>query len=113
MATAGDLPPLGLGAVVEVKADRSFVTTMASVGEDAVIVQSIIDLAHNLSLDVVAEGVEDEATMDLLVEYGCDTAQGYYFSRPVPADELAQWLETSSFGVPRRLSTRPLVGAST
>ena len=99
--------------VVEVKADRSFVTTMASVGEDAVIVQSIIDLAHNLSLDVVAEGVEDEATMDLLVEYGCDTAQGYYFSRPVPADELAQWLETSSFGVPRRLSTRPLVGAST
>ena len=99
--------------VVEIKADRSFVTTMASVGEDAVIVQSIIDLAHNLSVDVVAEGVEDEATMDLLVEYGCDTAQGYYFSRPVPADELAQWLETSSFGVPRRLSTRPLVGAST
>ena len=89
------------------------VTTLVSVEEDAVIVQSIVDLAHNLSVDVVAEGVEDEATMDRLIEYGCDAAQGYYFSRPVPADELAQWLETSSFGLPRRLSTQPLVGAST
>ena len=60
--------------------------------------RSIIDLAHNLSLSVVAEGVEDEETMDMLVEYGCDTAQGYYFSRPLPADQLVHWLETSEFG---------------
>ena len=71
--------------------------------EDAVIVRSIIDLAHNLSLNVVAEGVEDEETMNLLIEYGCDAAQGYYFSRPVPKAELAKWLETSPFGVPRRM----------
>jgi EAL domain-containing protein (putative c-di-GMP-specific phosphodiesterase class I) len=79
---------------------------LSSVAEDAVIVRSIIDLAHNLSLDVVAEGVEDEETMKMLIGFGCDTAQGYYFSRPVPKDDLAQWLETSPYGVPRRM-TRP------
>lgn len=89
--------------VVEIKADRSFVTTMASVADDAVFVRSIIDLAHNLSVEVVAEGVEDEATLNLLTDYGCDAAQGYYFSRALPGDELAQWLEASSFGSPRRL----------
>ena len=43
--------------------------------------------------------------MDLLNEYGCDEAQGYYFSRPLPGEDLLEWLETSSFGVPRRLDT--------
>ena len=62
--------------VVEIKADISFVMTMSSVKEDAVIVRSIIDLAHNLGVKVVAEGVEDRATMDLLNEYGCDEAPG-------------------------------------
>jgi diguanylate cyclase (GGDEF)-like protein/PAS domain S-box-containing protein len=87
--------------VVEIKADRSFVTKLGNTPDDAVIVRSIIDLAHNLSLSVVAEGVEDEATMNTLVEYGCDAAQGYYFSRPLPADQLVQWLETSDFGIAR------------
>lgn len=87
--------------VVEIKADRSFVTTMCSVKDDAIIVRSIIDLAHNLGLKVVAEGVEDRATMNLLNEYGCDEAQGYYFSRLVPGDHLLHWLETSAFGLPR------------
>ena len=99
--------------VVEIKADRSFVSTLASVKDDATIVKSTIDLAHNLSVDVVAEGVEDEATLDRLVEFGCDTAQGYFFSRPLPSGELAQWLETSPFGLPRRLNTaQPLLSAS-
>jgi diguanylate cyclase (GGDEF)-like protein/PAS domain S-box-containing protein len=89
--------------VVEIKADKSFVTMLSSVAEDAVIVRSIIDLAHNLSLDVVAEGVEDEDTMKMLIGFGCDAAQGYYFSRPVPKDDLAEWLETSPHGVPRRM----------
>jgi len=89
--------------VVEIKADRSFVMTMCSVKDDAVIVRSIIDLAHNLGVKVVAEGVEDRATMDLLNEYGCDEAQGYYFSRPLPGEELLKWLASSSFGLPRRL----------
>jgi diguanylate cyclase (GGDEF)-like protein/PAS domain S-box-containing protein len=97
--------------VVEIKADRSFVMTMCSVKDDAVIVRSIIDLAHNLGLKVVAEGVEDKATMDLLNEYGCDEAQGYYFSRPVPGEDLSRWLETSSFGVPRRLDVSTASGS--
>ena len=55
-------------------------------------------------MKVVAEGVEDEATMSLLIEYGCDEAQGYHFSRPVAGDEaLGRWLETSPFGSPRLL----------
>ncbi len=87
--------------VVEIKADRSFVTTLGTTPEDAVIVHSIVDLAHNLSLSVVAEGVEDAETMEMLVGWGCDAAQGYYFSRPLPADELVQWLETSDFGIAR------------
>jgi predicted signal transduction protein with EAL and GGDEF domain len=90
--------------VVEVKADRSFVMTMAAVESDAVIVRSIVDLAHNLSVKVVAEGVEDEETMNMLIDYGCDQAQGYHFARPMPGPELADWLQTSPHGLPRRLS---------
>lgn len=89
--------------VVEVKADRSFVTTMSAVNDDAVIVRSIIDLAHNLGLTVVAEGVENEKTLDMLVEYGCDAAQGFYFSRPIPGADVIAWLEGSTSWVPRRL----------
>ena len=59
------------------------------------IVRSTIDLAHNLGLTVVAEGVEDEPRLDMLIEYGCDSAQGYYFSRPCPADELTTWLSVA------------------
>jgi len=93
--------------VAEIKADKSFVTTLASVEDDAVIVRSIIDLAHNLGVEVVAEGVEDEETMNLLIDYGCDAAQGYFFSRPVPGGELTGWLESSSFGLARRLAATP------
>lgn len=89
--------------VVEIKADRSFVTSMSSSEEDAVFVRSIIDLAHNLNMRVVAEGVEDASTMDLLIDFGCDEAQGYYFSRPIPGEEIVGWLEGSSFGSSRRL----------
>jgi EAL domain-containing protein (putative c-di-GMP-specific phosphodiesterase class I) len=87
--------------VVEIKADRSFVTNLVTNPDDAVIVRSIVDLAHNLSLNVVAEGVEDKKTMDILIEDGCDAAQGFYFSRPLPADQLVHWLETSEFGPAR------------
>ncbi len=88
--------------VSEIKADRSFVTTMASAADNAVIVRAIIDLAHNLSRTVVAEGVEDEATMEMLIASGCDTAQGYYFTRPLSADDLVRWLESSPFGLQHR-----------
>ncbi|HEY4098556.1 MAG TPA: EAL domain-containing protein, partial [Baekduia sp.] len=56
------------------------------------------DLAHNLGLTVVAEGVEDEDALSMLVEYGCDVAQGYFFSRPQPADALTAWLADSAYG---------------
>jgi EAL domain-containing protein (putative c-di-GMP-specific phosphodiesterase class I) len=72
---------------------------LASEPSDAVIVRSTIDLAHNLGMNVVAEGVEDKATLDMLVEYGCDSAQGYFFSPPCPADEVTAWLADSPFGV--------------
>jgi EAL domain-containing protein (putative c-di-GMP-specific phosphodiesterase class I) len=61
-------------------------------------VGSTIALAHDLGLSVVAEGVEDEVALDMLVGYGCDTAQGYFFSRPCAAEELTEWLTKSPFG---------------
>ncbi len=84
--------------VDEIKIDRSFVTNLPTASGDAMIVRSTIDLAHNLGLSVVAEGIEDEATLDILVEDGCDFAQGYFFSRPLPADKLTAWLADSPFG---------------
>ena len=78
--------------VNEIKIDRSFVMNMADSDNDAVIVRSTIDLARNLGLQVVAEGVETEQAWDQLSELGCTLAQGYYLSRPVPAAELTEWL---------------------
>ena len=72
----------------EVKIDRSFVAGMADDDNDAVIVRSTIDLARNLGLRVVAEGVETAEVMDALRELRCDVAQGYHISRPLPAGEL-------------------------
>ena len=59
---------------------------------DDVIVQSTIDLAHNLGLTVVAEGVQDEQTLDRLKELGCDTAQGDYLSAPLDGAGVLQWI---------------------
>ena len=78
--------------VAELKIDKSFVGTMARDEGDATIVRSTIGLAHDLGLSVVAEGVEDQATWDLLGLLGCDVAQGYYLSQPTPASEFVQWL---------------------
>jgi diguanylate cyclase len=78
--------------VHELKIDRSFVTSMLTVpGHDA-IVRSTIDLAQNLQLRVVAEGVEDQATWKRLGQLGCDAGQGYFLSPPLRASELATWL---------------------
>jgi EAL domain-containing protein (putative c-di-GMP-specific phosphodiesterase class I) len=74
------------------KIDRSFVSDMGADMESAVIVQSTISLAHNLGLSVVAEGVEDEEVLGMLAEMGCDLAQGFFFSRPIPAPECAEWI---------------------
>ena len=74
--------------VNEIKIDRAFVKDMRHDKDDEVIVRSTIDLAHNLGLMVVAEGVEDVETLNLLTELNCDLAQGFYFGRPFPAERL-------------------------
>jgi EAL domain-containing protein (putative c-di-GMP-specific phosphodiesterase class I) len=79
--------------VSEVKIDKSFVLRMATDPNDATIVQSIVELGHNLNLSVVAEGIEDQVSWDRLRAMSCDIAQGYYLSRPVPAREVTAWLD--------------------
>ncbi|MDY6920006.1 MAG: EAL domain-containing protein [Pseudomonadota bacterium] len=78
--------------VNEIKIDRSFVTDMARNSEDQVLVHTTLTMGHNLSLDVVAEGIEDEETLLALKAMGCDLAQGYYIARPMPAAEFVTWL---------------------
>ncbi|MNQ51223.1 Cyclic di-GMP phosphodiesterase Gmr [compost metagenome] len=81
--------------VDSLKIDQSFVTRMTSNDGSAQIVRSIIELAHNLDLTVVAEGVEDQLTFNQLGQYGCDIAQGYKISQPIPAEQFRDW-ETRS-----------------
>jgi diguanylate cyclase (GGDEF)-like protein len=77
----------------ELKIDRSFVTGMCQSPREEAIVRSTVDLARNLNLHVVAEGIETREVWDRLAELGCDTAQGYLLSRPLPPEELTAWLQ--------------------
>jgi diguanylate cyclase (GGDEF)-like protein len=79
--------------VSEIKIDQSFVREMARSVDSEIIVRSTIELAHNLGLLVVAEGVEEKETLDLLKNLGCDIAQGYLISRPLPADEFEEFMK--------------------
>ena len=79
---------LGKLAVGEVKLDRSFLATLGDDPNTGRLIEATIDLAHALGLHVVAEGVEEEATLNTLATLGCDLAQGYYIARPAPASEL-------------------------
>ncbi len=80
--------------VRQIKIDRSFVGGLATGDkEDEVIVRSTIELAHGLGLEVVAEGVESAEVLERLVALGCDYAQGYWFSPPLPGDEFVRWLD--------------------
>jgi len=81
--------------VHELKIDKSFVIGMSADASDALIVRSTIDLAHNMGLSVVAEGVEDDATLDRLRSMGCDMVQGYLLSRPMGVAETAVWMRAS------------------
>jgi len=83
--------------VDELKIDKSFVLGMARDETDAAIVRSTIELGHSLGLRVVAEGVEDAESRDLLVGLGCDAAQGYHLGYPLPAADLGRWLATSPY----------------
>ncbi|ONF43513.1 diguanylate cyclase [Marinobacter lutaoensis] len=78
----------------EIKIDRSLIADLATQPEDRVIVQNTIDMCHSLGYQVVAEGVEDEATAEILRSMGCDMIQGYLLTPPRPLDELLAWLST-------------------
>jgi diguanylate cyclase len=81
--------------VDEVKIDRSFVMNMLRDANDAMIVRSIIDLAHNMNRTVVAEGVESKKILDALAALSCDVAQGYFFSKPLSVADFQSWLNTA------------------
>jgi diguanylate cyclase (GGDEF)-like protein len=80
--------------VSEVKIDKAFVSPMADDPAAANIVRSVIDLGHGLGLRIVAEGVEDQRTLDHLAAIDCDYAQGYYLSKPLVGPEITHWLRT-------------------
>jgi len=87
----------------ELKIDKSFVIEMDESKEAQTIIKAITDLAHNLGLSVCAEGVENENTFHHLDEFGCDFAQGYFISCPVPPDQIPEWFagwhgRTQQFG---------------
>ena len=81
-----------------IKVDKSFVMDMVSDESDTAIVKCAIAFGHNLGLKVVAEGVENRETWNRLAALGCDSAQGYYMSRPISPAELPRWLSTSPWG---------------
>lgn len=90
--------------VQAIKIDRSFVAQMVKDESDAAIVSSSIELAHHLGLEAIADGVDDEAVLNRLRARGCNAAQGLYLSRPLPADELMQWLRKSAWSPASRLA---------
>jgi diguanylate cyclase (GGDEF)-like protein len=94
--------------VSKIKIDKSFVMGMATDENDAAIVRSTIELARTLGLQVVAEGVESERAWLMLGQFGCHAAQGYYLSRPVPAEALETWL--TQRGQPVCSPSAPLPG---
>ena len=99
----------------QLEIDRFFVADMADMADmadnadDAAIVGAIVLLGRSLGLELVAEGVETRRQASMLREMGCDTLQGYYFSRPVPADEIAALLGGDPFSLEARHSTRSMV----
>jgi diguanylate cyclase (GGDEF)-like protein len=81
--------------VQELKLDRSFIASLLTDPRTAAVVRSTLDLAHQLGLESVAEGIEDPEALGLLADWGCDVAQGYYIAKPMSADHLERWLTES------------------
>ena len=99
--------------VSELKIDRSFVMTMTEDPGNALIVQSVIDLGHNLGLTLVAEGVETEQVLTALAGLGCDVAQGYHLCRPIPAAAFDTWCAERTSTVLDPARTMPQAPLST
>ncbi|WP_449446226.1 putative bifunctional diguanylate cyclase/phosphodiesterase [Thermomonas brevis] len=91
--------------VDEIKIDKSFVMRLDSHPDDTVIVRSAIEIGHNMGLVVIAEGVEQQGSLDILRELHCDMVQGYLFSKPVPAQDFRQW--HAAYEADRLSSSRP------
>jgi diguanylate cyclase len=91
------------------KIDQSFVRQISVAGEDTAIVTAVIGMAQNLKLRVIAEGVETLEELEFLRALHCDEAQGYYFSRPVPAEQFAKLLKSGipDVAVHRRVGSEP------
>jgi EAL domain-containing protein (putative c-di-GMP-specific phosphodiesterase class I) len=104
LAYLTDLP------VRELKIDKSFVLAMSADTRNHIIVRSTIELARNLGLRTVAEGIEDQATMRAVSELGCELGQGYHISRPVPQHELVRWWDAHDGSEPTPVSARRLPG---
>ncbi len=79
--------------LAELKIDKSFVMDMENNPDDIMIVHTTIEMGHNLGMEIVAEGVEDAGCWSLLRDLGCDIAQGYYFARPMPEEDLDKWID--------------------
>jgi len=94
-------------AIDELKLDRSFIMRLAEDPRTAAIVRSTVDLAHSLGLRIVAEGVEDPGTVEVLHRYGCDIIQGFFYSRPLPVAQLTTWLANEPAAEPSRRPYSP------
>lgn len=95
--------------VKSIKIDKSFVLGLGTDRDNALIVRSIIDLSHNLGLKVVAEGVETATARDMLKSFGCDEAQGYYYSRPQLPDIMTHFLSEPPLGLKPNWCNRPSI----
>ncbi len=98
--------------VATIKIDKSFVADMLEDADSASIVRSTITLAHDMSLTVVAEGVEDGNVWAKLKALGCDAGQGYYMGRPMPAEQINAWLSESPWGLAGKSLDKKKVDAS-
>jgi EAL domain-containing protein (putative c-di-GMP-specific phosphodiesterase class I) len=85
--------------VDEIKIDRSFVMNMRDDENDASIIRATVGLAHDLGLSIVAEGVENQESQDLLKALNCEYAQGYHICRPAPAKEIGKLLSNTKSGI--------------
>jgi len=88
--------------IQEVKIDKSFVDGIASERNNLAIATAIVAMAHSLDMHTVAEGVENQEQLDVLAKLGCDVVQGYFFARPMPANELESWVQHAEYPLARQ-----------